>query len=116
MPIILSHGWPWTFWELNRVIRPLADPASFGGDPADAFEVIVPSMPGFGLSTPLTKKGANFWTTADLWPQLMTHLLGFEKYAAPGSDWGGLTTTKIGHKDAGEIPHINVYADTPSTP
>src|SRR3546814_15396888 len=48
---------------------------------------------GFGLSTPLTKTGVNFWTTADLWHQLMTKVLGFEKYAAQGGDWGGLTTT-----------------------
>jgi hypothetical protein len=45
VPIILSHGWPWTFWDWSKVIRPLADPAAFGGDPADAFDVIVPSLP-----------------------------------------------------------------------
>ena len=115
MPIILSHGWPWTFWDLNRVIRPLADPASFGGDPTDAFEVIVPSMPGFGLSTPLTKTGVNFWTTADLWHQLMTKVLGFEKYAAQGGDWGGLTTTQLGHKYAGELHGIHVSTVAPLT-
>jgi Epoxide hydrolase N terminus len=52
IPIILSHGWPWTFWDWSKVIRPLADPAAFGGDPADAFDVIVPSLVGFGFSTP----------------------------------------------------------------
>lgn len=54
VPLILSHGWPWTFWHWAKVIDPLADPAAFGADPADAFEVIVPSLPGFGFSTPLT--------------------------------------------------------------
>ena len=67
MPIVLTHGWPWVFWDYHRIIRPLADPASFGGDPQDAFEVIVPSLPGFGFSTPLTQSGINFWRTADLW-------------------------------------------------
>ena len=51
-PLILSHGWPWTFWHWSKVVDRLADPAAFGGDPADAFEVIVPSLPGFGYSTP----------------------------------------------------------------
>jgi len=58
IPIILSHGWPWTFWDFKDVILPLANPAAFGGDPADAFEVIVPSLPGYGFSTPLTKTGS----------------------------------------------------------
>ena len=53
-PLILSHGWPWTFWDFRKVIRPLANPGAYGGDPADAFDVIVPSLPGFGFSTPVT--------------------------------------------------------------
>ena len=66
MPLILSHGWPWTFWDLHKVIRPLTDPAAFGGDPKDAFDVVVPSLPGYGFSTPLRTRGINFWRTADL--------------------------------------------------
>src|ERR1700744_5026315 len=62
IPLILSHGWPWTFWDFNKVIRPLSDPAAFRGDPADAFDVVVPSLPGYGFSTPLTKTGVNYWT------------------------------------------------------
>ena len=50
IPLILTHGWPWTFWHWSKVIDPLADPAAYGGDPADAFDVIVPSLPGFGFS------------------------------------------------------------------
>ncbi|QUT04429.1 alpha/beta fold hydrolase [Sphingobium phenoxybenzoativorans] len=115
MPIILSHGWPWSFWDLHRVIRPLADPASFGGDPADAFEVIVPSMPGFGLSTPLTRTGINFWSTADLWHKLMTQALGFPRYAAQGGDWGALTTTQLGHKYADELHGIHISTIAPLT-
>lgn len=113
LPLILSHGWPWTFWDLHRVVGPLADPAAHGGDPADAFEVIVPSMPGFGFSTPLAKTGVNFWTTADLWHRLMTEVLGFRKYAAQGGDWGALTTTQLGHKYASALYGIHVSTLAP---
>ena len=70
IPLILTHGWPWTFWDFHKVIRPLADPAAHGGDPADAFDVVVPSLPGYGFSTPLTTTGINYWRTADLWVEL----------------------------------------------
>ncbi|MBB4633860.1 epoxide hydrolase family protein [Sphingosinicella soli] len=113
MPIILSHGWPWSFWDWHQVIRPLADPAAFGGNPEDAFEVIVPSMPGFGLSTPLSKTGINFWTTADIWHHLMSKTLGFERYAAGGGDWGALTTTQLGHKYAGHLYGIHLSTVAP---
>ena len=53
VPLILSHGWPWTFWDWHKLIGPLTDPASYGGDPADSFDVVIPSLPGFGFSTPL---------------------------------------------------------------
>jgi pimeloyl-ACP methyl ester carboxylesterase len=98
IPLILSHGWPWTFWDFQKVIRPLTDPASFGGDPADAFDVVVPSLPGYGFSTPLTKPGINFWRTADLWVSLMQDVLGYQKFAAQGGDWGALVTMQLGHK------------------
>lgn len=82
IPLILTHGWPWTFWHWSKVIDPLADPAAFGGDPADAFDVIVPSLPGFGFPGPLTGfPDVNFWKVADLWHTLMTEALGYEKYA-----------------------------------
>jgi pimeloyl-ACP methyl ester carboxylesterase len=98
IPLILSHGWPWTFWDLHKVIRPLADPAAFGGDPADAFDVIVPSLPGFCFSTPLTKPGINWWRTADLWVTLMREVLGYSKFAAEGGDWGAFITQQLGHR------------------
>ena len=98
IPLILSHGWPWTFWDLQKVIRPLADPAAFGGDPADAFDVVVPSLPGFGFSTPLTTPGINWWRTADLWVTLMRDVLGYPKFAAEGGDWGAFVTQQLGHK------------------
>lgn len=102
-PLILSHGWPWTFWDLHKVIRPLTDPAAFGGDPKDAFDVIVPSLPGYGFSTPLRKTGFNFWRTADLWVKLMQDVLGYSKFAAEGGDWGALITSQLGHKYADRL-------------
>jgi pimeloyl-ACP methyl ester carboxylesterase len=109
IPLILTHGWPWTFWHWSKVIDPLADPAAFGGDPADAFDVIVPSLPGFGFSTPLPNQpDMNFWKVADLWHTLMTTILGYEKYAAGGCDIGALVTGQLGHKYAGELYAIHI--------
>jgi pimeloyl-ACP methyl ester carboxylesterase len=109
IPLILSHGWPWTFWHWSKVIDPLADPASYGGDPADAFDVIVPSLPGFGFSTPLTNQpDMNFWKMADVWHELMTDVLGFEKYAAGGCDVGALVTGQLGHKYADKLYGIHI--------
>jgi len=109
VPPILSHGWPWTFWHWSRVVDPLADPAAFGGDPADAFDVIVPSLPGFGFSAPLPDHpDMNFWKVADLWHTLMTDVLGHEKYAAAGCDVGALITGQLGHKYADELHAIHI--------
>ncbi|WP_206085949.1 hypothetical protein [Massilia polaris] len=67
-PLILSHGWPWTFWEYRKVIDPLTDPGAYGGDPADAFDLVMPSLPGYGFSTPLRTTGVNFWRTSGRTP------------------------------------------------
>ncbi|MEV6769615.1 epoxide hydrolase family protein [Nocardia sp. NPDC051030] len=108
-PLILTHGWPWTFWHWSKVIDPLANPGAFGGDPADAFDVIVPSFPGFGFSTPVTKRpDLNYWKVADLWHTLMTDVLGYDKYAAAGCDVGALVTGQLGHKYADELYGIHI--------
>lgn len=109
VPLILTHGWPWTFWHWSKVIDQLADPAAYGGDPADAFDVIVPSFPGFGFSTPLPDHPEmNFWKVADLWHSLMTKTLGYPKYAAAGCDVGSLVTGQLGHKYADELYAIHI--------
>lgn len=97
-PLILSHGWPWTFWDYHKVIGPLTDPAAYGGDPADSFDVVVPSLPGYGFSGPLRRPGIQFAATADLWAALMTDVLGYERFGAYGGDWGALVTAVLGHK------------------
>lgn len=108
VPLVLSHGWPWTFWHWSKVVEPLADPASFGGDPADAFDVIVPSLPGFGFSTPLARPDMNFWKIADVWHALMTEVLGHERYGAAGCDVGALVTGQLGHRHADALYAIHI--------
>ena len=108
-PLILTHGWPWTFWHWSRVVDPLADPGSYGGDPAEAFDVIVPSFPGFGFSGSLPERpDLNFWKVADLWHTLMTDVLGHRRYAAAGCDVGALVTGQLGHKYADELYGIHI--------
>lgn len=113
IPIIISHGWPWTFWDMSKIILPLADPTRWGGDPEDAFDVIVPSLPGFGFSTPVGKGDMNFWKIAELFHTLMTKILGHSKYAAAGADYGALVTGQLGHKYADALYGIHLGHDIP---
>ncbi len=108
IPLILSHGWPWTFWDFEALIGPLSDPASHGGDARDAFDVVVPSLPGFIFSSPLTRSGISWLETADLWAALMTRVLGYERFAAHGGDWGAMVTTQLGHKYAEQMIGIHL--------
>ena len=112
-PLILSHGWPWTFWDFNKLIDPLTDPVSFGGAAEDAFDVVVPSLPGFGFSSPLSKAGVNAWVTADLWDHLMRDVLGYNRYYAQGGDWGAILTAQLGHKYAEHLYGIHLNLTFP---
>ncbi len=112
MPLLIHHGWPWTFWDLRKVIEPLTDPAKFGGDPADSFDVVLISLPGYGFSSPLTDTGWNFWRTADLENELMRSVLGYERYATAGGDWGALIAQQHGHKYEDDV--IGVYTHFPA--
>ena len=95
MPLIMTHGWPSTIFEMSKIIPLLTDPASHSGDPADAFDVVAPSMPGYGFSDHTTKRGVNIARIADLWSQLMTGL-GYPRYGAQGGDWGAGVTARLG--------------------
>jgi pimeloyl-ACP methyl ester carboxylesterase len=99
IPLVLTHGWPWTFWDYKNVIEPLSDPGSHGGDPRDAFDVYVPSLPGFGFSTPLSKPGVDVRAVAQLWVDVMAEL-GVERFAAGGGDWGSIVTAELAHAHA----------------
>ncbi len=114
IPLLLGHGWPWTFWDLKKIIGPLSDPVAHGGDPGDAFDVVVPSLPGYAFSTPLTVPGINFWRTADLWVQLMERL-GYPRFAAQGGDWGALVAAQLGHKHAARLIGVHLHFCTPLT-
>lgn len=112
MPLLLHHGWPWTFWDVRKVIEPLTNPEKFGGDPEDSFDVVLISLPGYGFSSPLTDTGWNWWKTADLENKLMKDVLGYEKYATAGGDWGALIAQQHGHKFEKDL--IGVYTHFPA--
>jgi pimeloyl-ACP methyl ester carboxylesterase len=114
MPLVLTHGWPWTFWDHRYVVDALADPGAHGGDPADAFDVVVPSLPGYAFSSPLTTTGIGWARTADLWATLMKDVLGFDRFAAAGGDWGAFVTAQLGHKYAPIL--YGVYESFPAIP
>ncbi len=92
LPIILTHGWPDSFTRYQKVIPLLTDPASHGGDPMDSFDVIVPSIPGFGFSSRPNQRGVNSFQVAELWEKLMTKELGYQRFAAAGGDIGSGVT------------------------
>lgn len=112
MPLMLNHGWPWSFWDYQKLIGPLSDPAGHGGNPEDAFDIIVPSLPGYGFSTPLEKTGVNFWNTADLWVKLMAEL-GYDRFATQGADWGAFLSAQLGHKFADHIIGVHIQLLVP---
>ena len=94
VPLILTHGWPGSVLEFQEVIGPLTDPVKYGGSTADAFDVVVPSIPGFGFSSK-PKSPIGPATTARLWHELMTQVLGYQKFGAQGGDWGSTVTTML---------------------
>jgi len=109
MPLLVTHGWPGSVMEFHKVISPLTDPASHGGDPADAFHVICPSLPGYGFSDKPTEPGWGVEKIAEVWDVLMRRL-GYDRYLAQGGDWGALVTTMIGvqNKGACQAIHLNM--------
>jgi pimeloyl-ACP methyl ester carboxylesterase len=95
MPLILTHGWPGSIVEFLKLIGPLTDPVAFGGNVEDSFDVVVPSLPGFGFSQKPTETGWNVIRIATAWVELMKRL-GYEHWAAQGGDWGSVVTTVLG--------------------
>ncbi len=95
MPLLLTHGWPGSVVEFQDVMGPLTDPASYGGSADDAFDVIIPSLPGFGFSSKPKSKPVGPVTTARLWHKLMREVLRYQKYGAQGGDWGNAVTIQL---------------------
>jgi epoxide hydrolase len=107
LPLVITHGWPGSLVEFLKVIGPLTDPVAFGGNAADAFHVVCPSLPGYGFSG---KPGRPGWGTghiADAWDQLMGRL-GYERYGAQGGDWGAQVTTAIGMRHPEHVAGIHL--------
>ena len=118
LPLVLTHGWPGSFVDFLRVMGPLTDPRAHGGDPADAFDVVVPSLPGFGFSTPLAGTGwGNLFRVAGAFAELMRRL-GYDRYGAQGGDIGGGVTALLGMVAPDRVvgTHINGPAPLPFGP
>jgi pimeloyl-ACP methyl ester carboxylesterase len=95
MPLLIAHGWPGSIVEQMKLIEPLTDPTSHGGSEADAFHVVIPSMPGYGFSGKPTTTGWNPPRIASAYGELMTRL-GYAKYVAQGGDWGSIVVNAMG--------------------
>ncbi|CAN5132429.1 epoxide hydrolase [soil metagenome] len=100
MPLLLSHGWPGSVFEFTEMIPMLTDPARFGGDPADAFTVVAPSLPGYGLSFEPGQPRFSVEQIADAFAALMTDVLGYPRFATQGGDWGSSITARLGFAHA----------------
>ncbi len=123
-PLLLTHGWPGSFFEFYEAIGPLAFPSQHGGESEDAFDLIIPSLPGYGFSgKPAAPLGPR--ATAALWNTLMQERLGYDTYLAQGGDWGGMVTSWLGfehgtidNKGGCKGIHLNMIGlrPTPATP
>jgi pimeloyl-ACP methyl ester carboxylesterase len=106
LPLIITHGWPSSFAEMHEIIGPLADPARHGGDPADSFDVVVPSLPGFGFSERPLQRG--YLPVDRLWRKLMTEVLGYSRFVAHGTDVGARVTSALGRFHSDVVAGIHI--------
>ena len=113
LPLLLTHGWPDSFWRFHKVIPMLTDPERFGGDAEDAFDVVVPSLPGYGFSDRPATRGTDARAVADLFAQLMTQTLGYRAFAAHGGDIGRGVTEQLARRHADALVAIHL-TDLPS--
>lgn len=107
LPLLLTHGYPDSFWRFTKLIPLLADPGAYGGDPADAFDVVVPSLPGYAFSQARAQAGGIFgW--GDLLHKLMTQELRYDRFAAHGGDWGSVVTELLARSHASSLVGIHL--------
>ena len=106
-PLLMTHGWPGSVVEFQKVIAPLTDPEAHGGEAKDAFHVVCPSLPGYGFSDKPASPGCGVQSIATLWNALMLRL-GYSSYVAQGGDWGSAVTTAIGQQNLGACRAIHV--------
>jgi epoxide hydrolase len=107
LPLIMTHGWPGSFIEFTEVIGPLTDPRAHGGDPADAFHLVIPPIPGFGFSGPTREPGWNVRRIATAWDELMARL-GYQRYGAQGGDWGAAISRELGLVAPGHLTGVHL--------
>ena len=114
LPVVITHGWPGSVAEFQDIIGPLSDPGRHGGDPADAFDVVAPSMPGYGFSDHPAEPGMQPERIAALWAELMDGL-GYRRFGAQGGDWGAMVTTYLGAKHSDRVAgiHLNMVIAFP---
>ena len=112
LPLLLSHGWPGSVWEFNRLIPMLTDPARFGAEPADAFTVVAPSLPGYTLSFKPGQKRFSVEQIGEVFAALMTDVLGYRRFGAQGGDWGAFVSSRLGYQFAERMIgiHLNLLA------
>jgi pimeloyl-ACP methyl ester carboxylesterase len=110
LPLIVSHGYPGSVVEFLDLLGPLSDPRAHGGDPADAFHLVIPSLPGFGFSTPVTEPGWAMARTTRAWAELMARL-GYDRYGAQGGDIGAGITGMLAGVDPGHLAGIHLNSD-----
>ncbi len=116
MPLVITHGWPSTFFEMSKILPLLTDPGSHGGDPADSFDVVAPSLPGYGYSDRPAERGMQVLKVADMWATLMTENLGYPRFAAHGGDIGAGVTSRLGYAHAQRMTGIHLTSITRPTP
>jgi epoxide hydrolase len=107
LPLVMTHGWPGSIIEFLKVLGPLTDPAGHGGDSADAFHVVCPSLPGYGFSDKPQRPGWGFERIAAAWTELMARL-GYQRYGAQGSDWGTSISARIGQIDPDHVAGLHL--------
>ena len=114
LPLIVTHGWPGSIVEFLEVIGPLSDPRAHGGDPADAFDVVCPSIPGYAFSGPTRDRGWDPLRIAQAFAALMAGL-GYDRYGVQGGDWGSMISTQLALTDAAHVAglHLNMVIATP---
>ena len=110
LPLIVSHGYPGSVVEFLDLLGPFSDPRAHGGDPADAFHLVIPSLPGFGFSTPVTEPGWAMARTTRAWAELMARL-GYDRYGAQGGDIGAGITGMLAGVDPGHLAGIHLNSD-----
>ena len=115
LPLVITHGWPGSIVEFTRILGPLTDPRAHGGDPADAFHVVAPSLPGFAFSTPLSTPDWDHARIARAWLELMDRL-GYDRFGAHGGDTGSKVSPALGRLAPDRVVgvHINGGLELPA--